>query len=283
MPSSTASVSPSASALGHERVERVGLLEHLVGDRQPAEAVGRPPACPRAPTASRRAARSGARRPRRRRALTRSASGCSSSAGRSASIVGRAPGDDRLALALDAVEQLRHRHHERLDAVAQQLRRDVVEVDAGVAQRVEVGLRVVGGGRAGRPRPTARRGQQRRQRHRVDRVRPDEAVDVERLGVARVLDAGRGPQRALDGAARLAQRARSARPRRRAGRRGRRRGRWRGRRGPASSVWPSASRRLSTSVSTRETKNEATEWRSSGLPSSWRRSIARTNASMMRS
>ena len=62
---------------------------------------------------------------------------------------GRAAGDDRLALALDAVEQLGHRDHERVDAVAQQLGGDVVEVDAGLAQRVEVGGRVLGGGRAG--------------------------------------------------------------------------------------------------------------------------------------
>ena len=52
---------------------------------------------------------------------------------------------------------------------------------------------------------------------------------------------------------------------------------------PCSSVLPSASSRLSTSVSTRETKNDATEWRSSGRPASRRRSIAATNASMTRS
>jgi hypothetical protein len=37
---------------------------------------------------------------------------------------------------------------------------------------------------------------------------------------------------------------------------------------------------LSTSVSTRETKNEATEWRSSGSPSACRRRIARMYACM---
>ena len=50
------------------------------------------------------------------------------------------------------------------------------------------------------------RGLERRHRHRVDRVRRDEAPDVQRRRVGRVLDAGRRPQRALDGRARLAQR-----------------------------------------------------------------------------
>ena len=44
-------------------------------------------------------------------------------------------------------------------------------------------------------------GEQRLERHRVDRVGRDELVDVHRVGVARVLDAGRGPQRPLDRAA----------------------------------------------------------------------------------
>ncbi len=117
---------------------------------------------------------------------------------------GRAAGDDRLALALDARQQLRHRDHEGLDAVAQQLVGDVVEVDAGLAQRVEVALRVLGRRRAGHLAVLLRR-QQRRQRHRVDRVRADQAVDVQRLRVLRVLDAGGGPQRPLDRGAGLAQ------------------------------------------------------------------------------
>ena len=136
---------------------------------------------------------------------SRPATACSSAAGRSASIVVGAAGDDRLALGLDAVEQLVHRHHERVDAVAQQLLGDVVEVDAGLAQRVEVGGRVVRRGGAGDLAVARGRGQ-RRQRHRVDRVGPDEAVDVHRLGVGRVLDAGRRPQRALHRRAGLAQR-----------------------------------------------------------------------------
>ena len=50
------------------------------------------------------------------------------------------------------------------------------------------------------------RGLERRHRHRVDRVRRHQAPHVQRRGVGRVLDAGRSPQRALDGRARLAQR-----------------------------------------------------------------------------
>ena len=71
-------------------------------------------------------------------------------------------------------------------------------------QRVEVGGRVLGGGGPGDLAGLAG-GHQRRQRHRVDGVGADEAVDVERLGVLRVLDARRRPQRALDRAARVAQ------------------------------------------------------------------------------
>ena len=92
----------------------------------------------------------------------------------------------------------------RVDAVAQELLGDVVEIDAGRAQGVEVGRRVVRRGRAGDLALACGRGQ-RRQRHRVHRVGPDEAVDVHRLGIGRVLDAGGRPQRPLDGRAGLAQ------------------------------------------------------------------------------
>ena len=112
----------------------------------------------------------------------------------------RAPGHDHLALGLDPGEQLVHRHHERVDAVAQQLGRHVVEVDPGLGQRAQVGRGVLGRGRA-RHLAAGRGRLQRGQRHRVDRVRGDEPVDVHRLGVERVLDPGRGPQRALHGAA----------------------------------------------------------------------------------
>ena len=48
--------------------------------------------------------------------------------------------------------------------------------------------------------------QQRLQRHRVDRVRSDQFLDVEGVRVARVLGAGRGPQRPLNGGAGAEQR-----------------------------------------------------------------------------
>ena len=82
--------------------------------------------------------------------------------GRSASNVGGPAGDDRLALGLDAGQQLVHRHDEGLDAVAQQLVGDVVEVDARRAQRVEVRRGVERGGRAAHL-GLAGRGLQRRQ------------------------------------------------------------------------------------------------------------------------
>src|SRR3954452_3733429 len=44
----------------------------------------------------------------------------------------------------DPVQQLLHRHHERVYAVAQELARDVGEVDPGVGQRGEIGGRVLG-------------------------------------------------------------------------------------------------------------------------------------------
>ena len=102
-------------------------------------------------------------------------------------------------------QQLVHRDDERVDAVAQQLVGDVVEVDPGVGERAQVVRRVVRGGRAGDVALVGG-GPERRQRHRVDRVGRDEAVDVQRVRVRRVLHAGRGPQRPLDRAARRAQR-----------------------------------------------------------------------------
>ena len=136
---------------------------------------------------------------------SRAATGCSSSARQVGLERRRAAGDDRLALGLDAGQQLVHRRDEGLDAVAQQLVGDVVDVDARRAQRVEVRRGVERGGRAAHL-GLGGRGLQGRQRHRVHRVGPDEAVDVQRLRVRRVLDAGGGPERALDGAAGLAQR-----------------------------------------------------------------------------
>ena len=69
-----------------------------------------------------------------------------------------------------------------------------VQVLRGVERRgLAVHLALAGGGGEGR------------QGHRVDGVAADEAVDVHRLGVGRVLDPGRGPQRPLHRAPGLAQ------------------------------------------------------------------------------
>ena len=117
----------------------------------------------------------------------------------------RAAGERRLARGLDAGEQLVHRVLERLDAVVEQRRGDVVDVDAGVGQRGELRGRVDAGA-AGLDLAALGDGQQRRQRHRVDRVGPDQLVDVHGLRVGRVLDPGRRPQRPLHRGAGGAQR-----------------------------------------------------------------------------
>src|SRR5215208_2210894 len=119
----------------------------------------------------------------------------------------RSAGDDGLALRLDAGYQLLHRVLEQLHAVAQELVRHVVQVDARIGQRLELLLHLVGVDIRRRARHLAVVGEreQRRHRHRVDRVRRDQVVDVHRVGVVRVLHAGRRPQRALHGGACVAQ------------------------------------------------------------------------------
>ena len=135
---------------------------------------------------------------------SRPATACSSAAGRSASIVSGRP--VTIASRLDSMpsSSLFIGTTNASMPSRSSLLGDVVEVDAGRAQRVEVGRRVVGRGRAGDLALARGRGQ-RRQRHRVHRVGPDEAVDVHRLRIGRVLDAGRRPQRPLHGRAGLAQ------------------------------------------------------------------------------
>ena len=101
--------SPSARTSSANASRSSALLEHLLGDRQPAEPVGDLGRARGAPQRLVAAARCAGRRPRRRACLTRSAIGGSSSSGRSSLDRRRAAGDDRLALALDAGEQLVHR------------------------------------------------------------------------------------------------------------------------------------------------------------------------------
>ena len=99
--------------------------------------------------------------------------------------------------------------------------------------------------------------------HRVDGVGDDQVGDVERVGVVRVLHAGRRPQRALRVGAGVRELlpavARDDLLVRRVGEPG-----VGDRRLAAQRQWPRrvpiASSRLSTSVSTRDTKNDATDW-----------------------
>ena len=143
---------------------------------------------------------------------------------------------------------------------------DVGEVDAGVGQPGQPATPR----RPDRRRPSGRRCRGRERvdrlgRHRVDRVRADERVDVQKVRVGRVLGGGRRPQRALDlgtlGRQRLPAGAGERWPKC-----------WYASWAWATAAWPrrariawspplgpaSCSSRRSTSVSTRLTKNDAT-------------------------
>ena len=203
MPSSTACSKPSAFAAVGELVQLAGVLEHLLADREPAQAVAdlgdagtAPerlvplPDAPRDPLGLRLLHALD----ERRLEVVRQRGGDRR----------RAAGHDPLARELDTPDQGVERLHELRDAVAQQRVGHVAHVDPRVREPLEVGRRVlVGGGAAHLELLGA--GQQRRHRHRVDRVRRHQPVHVLGLGVLRVLHAGRGPQRALHGAAGLAQ------------------------------------------------------------------------------
>ena len=179
------------------------LLEHRLADRQPAQPVGHlgragiapqrvvlPPDALRDVVRLRVARLVGDRGLEvvRNRALDR----------------GRAAGDDRLADLFDAVDQRVEGLHECLDPVGEELLRDVLHVDARVLECLQLGARVLIGGRAPDLGALAG-GEQRGHRHRVHRVRGDELVHVLRVRVVRVLDARGRPQRPLHRAARVAQ------------------------------------------------------------------------------
>ncbi len=124
----------------------------------------------------------------------------------------RARGDDRLALLVDALEQLVHRLDELRDAVAQELGGDVVEVDAGgSASALEVRGRVL----ISPSRPLTFAWSAAASSVAIGIVFTvsgrDQPVDVHRVRVLRVLHAGRRPQRPLDGGAGLAAASRTAR------------------------------------------------------------------------
>ena len=159
----------------------------------------------------------------------------------------------------DASQQLRRRSRRSLHALALQRAGDRVEVDA-----------FRGGGR--KDRAAQRRGRRRASAptspwsanarrvgcgHGVDDAGRDQPLDVEDVGVARVLRPGARPQRALRASRRRAPAPPSARRRSAPGSARRRAARWRSPRGRAA-----ARRRASTAsalASMRETKNEATE------------------------
>ena len=174
-------------------------------------------------------------------------------------------GAGEVEVGLRLVEQLAPGGLELLDALALEQRGHVGVGDAEALEGVEhaAGLVVGAGDRVAGDLAVVGDGVEGLLRHGVDGVRGDQLGDVEGVGVGRVLDAGGGPQRTLGVAPRRRRGSSSAGSRRPPRRPGRRAGRWPRAALPlralASSV-PMASSRLSISVSTRETKNEATEW-----------------------
>ena len=124
------------------------------------------------------------------------ATACSSSAGRSASIAAGRP--VTIASRLDSIPSSSLSIGTTNASMPSRSSLSVTSSRSIPASRSasRSARRVVGGRRAGDV-AVARGGGERRQRHRVHGVRPDEAVDVHRLRVGGVLDAGRRPQRAL--------------------------------------------------------------------------------------
>ena len=194
----------TAAGLG-EGPQLVGALEDLVGLGEPAEAVS--DLGPR-PTPERLVLAPDAACDVLLRRLAHALGDRGLEVGRHRRLEGLRPArGNRLALALDAGQQLVEGVHEQVHAVAQQLVRHVVDVDAGLCQRAHRALDV---GRIGvRRRPLHLEllagGEERGQRHRVDGVRSHQAVDVHHVGVARVLHPGRRPERALNPRPRVAQ------------------------------------------------------------------------------
>src|SRR5215218_2683457 len=113
-----------------------------------------------------------------------------------------------LALAGDLAQELRERVGELLDALALERQRDVVVIDAGVAQRVERGLRPVDVLLDGQAADLAvvLEGLDRLLGHRVDRVAPDQLLDVQHVAVVGVLRRRRCPQAPLRRGALVGQR-----------------------------------------------------------------------------
>src|SRR3954468_16833575 len=123
----------------------------------------------------------------------------------SPSLVLHVGGRSGRAAGADPVEPLPQRPHqrvervgERLDAVQLQPAGDLVEVDAGLMQPLELpaGLVDIPVDRALHHSVVEERGDGWI-RHRVDTLRADQVVDVENIRVRLVLGAGGGPQRPL--------------------------------------------------------------------------------------
>ena len=101
-------------------------------------------------------------------------------------------------LRANPVERLGERVGELLDALVLERVRDVVVVDARLGQRAKTAWAsstpsVEGHRRA----PVVLEGEDRLLRHGVHRVRPDQRLDIEDVGVRRVLRRGRGPEAPL--------------------------------------------------------------------------------------
>ncbi len=155
---------------------------------------------------------------------------------------------------------------ELLDAFGLEHFDDVVVVDAGLAQLLcdQVPLpRSMPSERPCRPVPRRDPGSasHRLGRHRVHRVRPDQVLDVHHVAVGGILGGGRRPERLLLRRAPCCGEVLPARAAERVRENARTRAsRSRSASFPCSFLLPTGfSRRLSASVSTRDTKNDATE------------------------
>ena len=182
--------------LGGERLDLLDAAGEVVRRRQPAEAVADPGRVvrPEGVVARLQAARDVlAREPVERLAgdgLDRA----------EAALAAGAAGTDRGQRLVDAAQQRQEVRLERVETVDEQLVRHRGQVDARIGEGGErrLGLGLVVARDRVRGVAVVGEGVERGLGQRVHRVRRDEVVDVEDVGVGGVLRAGRGPERALD-------------------------------------------------------------------------------------
>ena len=191
---------PSADGLAGERLDLLDTAGEVVGRRQPAEAVADPGRVVRPERVVARLEAAGdvlAREP-----VERLAGGGLDRA--EAALAAGAAGADRGQRLVDAAQQRQEVRLERVEAVQEQLVRHRLQVHAGLAEGGErrLGLGLVVARDRVRGVAVLGEGVERRLGQRVHRVRRDEVVDVEHVGVGGALRAGRGPERALDARAR---------------------------------------------------------------------------------